>query len=77
LHGSLFHSYSCGAGGRTELNDDDSYRTDTAIISPLFIHLDTIPASKGEPVVLIPIDLNDLESIDGAINAPGIDGGEV
>ena len=49
----------------------------TAIKSPLSLHLDTIPASKGEPVVLIPIDLNDSESIDGVINAPGIDGGEV
>ncbi len=50
----------------------------TAIISPLFVHGYTIPASKGEPVVLIPIALHgDTDSLDGAINAPGVDMGKV
>jgi hypothetical protein len=38
----------------------------------------TIPASKGEPVVLVPIALHgDTDLLDGAINAPGVDMGEV
>ena len=50
----------------------------TAIISPLFVHGYTIPASKGEPVVLVPIALHgDTDSLDGTINAPGVDMGEV
>ena len=49
-----------------------------AIISPLFVHGYTIPASKGEPVVLVPIALyGDTDSLDGAINPPGVDMGEV
>ncbi len=49
-----------------------------AIISPLFVHGYTIPASKGEPVVLVPIALHgDTDSLDGAINAPRVDMGEV
>ncbi len=50
----------------------------TAIISPLFIHLDTIHFGEREPVVLVPIALHgDTDSIDGAINAPGVNMGEV
>jgi hypothetical protein len=45
---------------------------------PLFVHGYTIPASKGESVVLIPIALHgDTDLLDGAINAPGVDMGEV
>ncbi len=50
----------------------------TAIISPPFVHGYTIPASKGEPLVIVPIALHgDTDSLDGAINAPGVDMGEV
>ncbi len=42
------------------------------------VHGYTISASKGEPVVLVPIALHgDTDAFNGAINAPGVDMGEV
>ncbi len=50
----------------------------TAIISPLFVHGYTVPASKGEPVVLVPIALHgNRDALVDAINAQGVDMGEV
>ncbi len=49
-----------------------------AIISPLFVHGYTIPASKGEPFMLVPIALHgDTNLLDSTINAPGVDMGKV
>jgi hypothetical protein len=47
-------------------------------LSVWHVHQHTIPASKGEPVVLVPIALHgDTDLLDGAINGPGVNMGEV